>query len=321
MTAFPQTQSAAVRTGTGETATAPLQEVHVKQPEAHQILVKINWSGLCASDKSLLHDDWQDFGVSMQDGAEGIVGHEGAGVVVSVGSGVQDLWKEGDRAGIKWVASTCGKCEMCTNGVDELHCPSQINSGFTAPGTFQEYCVTDGRYATRIPEGVTDEEAGPIMCGGVTAYVACKRSAVRPGQWIVLPGAGGGLGHFAVQYAKAMGMRVIAIDAGKEKEELCLRLGAEKFIDFVECKDVVAEVMRITTWGAHGVIVTAATKQGYESAPAMLRPGGTMVVSTLCRILDVSCSLCFETDKCAGSGDTQGPHSRGWRTAYYGCSS
>ena len=64
--------------------------------------------------------------------------------------------------------------------------------------------IADGRYTTRIPEGVTDEEAGPIMCGGVTAYTACKRSLVKPGQWIVLPGAGGGLGHFAVQYAKAM---------------------------------------------------------------------------------------------------------------------
>lgn len=93
------------------------------------------------------------------------------------------------------MVSVCSKCEFCTNGTDELHCPSQKNSGFSAPGTFQEYVVTDGRYCTRIPEGVTDEEAGPIMCGGVTAYTACKRSAVKPGQWIVVIGAGGGLGH------------------------------------------------------------------------------------------------------------------------------
>lgn len=93
---------------------------------------------------------------------------------------------------------------MQLNGTDELHCPKQINAGFTVAGTFSQYCISDGRYTTRIPEGVADEEAGPIMCGGVTAYTACKRSAVKPGQWIVLPGAGGGLGHFAVQYAKAM---------------------------------------------------------------------------------------------------------------------
>ena len=130
---------------------------------------------------------------------------------------MHDRWKVGGRAGIKWVASIRGLCEFCTNGTDELHCPKQTNSGFSAAGTFQvsrhchiraflieafslpgpallvyssvtltrgvqQYCIADGKYTTRIPEGVTDEEAGPIMCGGVTAYTACKRSAVKPGQ-------------------------------------------------------------------------------------------------------------------------------------------
>jgi propanol-preferring alcohol dehydrogenase len=152
-----------------------------------------------------------------------------------------------------------------------------VYSSVTLTHGVQQYCIADGKYTTRIPEGVTDEDAGPIMCGGVTAYTACKRSAVKPGQWIVLPGAGGGLGHFAVQYAKAMGMRVIAIDGGDEKRDLCKRLGAEAYIDFTTSKDIAAEVMALTTYGAHGVIVTAATRQGYESAPGFLRPGGTLV--------------------------------------------
>jgi len=274
---IPSKQNAAVKKGEGHTATAPVTQIDVPQPKPHEILVKINWSGLCASDKSLIHDEWSGFGMKILDSAKGITGHEGAGTVVSVGDGMHDIWKVGDRAGIKWVASTCGICEFCTNGTDELHCPKQTNSGFSAPGTFQEYCIADGKYTTRIPEGVLDEEAGPIMCGGVTAYTACKRAAVRPGQWIVLPGAGGGLGHFAVQYAKAMGMRVIAVDGGDEKRDLCKKLGAEAYIDFTTSKDVAAEVMKITTYGAHGVIVFAATKQGYESAPGFLRPGGTMV--------------------------------------------
>ncbi|KAJ9637210.1 hypothetical protein H2201_001607 [Coniosporium apollinis] len=274
---LPKTQKAAVKVGEGSDAKTEIREIEVPTPGPGQILVKINYSGLCASDKSLLHDEWAAGGLAMQPQTQGIAGHEGAGVVVAVADDVKDLWKEGDRAGIKWIASVCRKCEFCTNGVDECHCPKQLNSGFSIAGTFQEYALTDGRYATRLPDGVKDEEAGPLMCGGVTAYVACKRSAVRPGQWIVLPGAGGGLGHLAVQYAKAMGMRVIAVDGGEEKEKLCRKLGAEEFIDFTKTKDVVAEVMRITTYGAHGVIVTAATKQGYETAPNMLRPGGTMV--------------------------------------------
>ncbi|RMZ81536.1 hypothetical protein DV737_g2501, partial [Chaetothyriales sp. CBS 132003] len=274
---IPKEQLAAVRVGGGDSATAPLKTVPVTLPGPGEILVKINWTGLCASDKSLIHDEWAGFGVSMQPDANGIAGHEGAGTVVAVGEGEEDRWKVGDRAGVKWIASTCGTCEFCTNGVDECHCPTQKNSGFTIAGTFQQYCLASGRYTTRIPEGVTDEEAGPIMCGGVTAYTACKRSNVRPGQWIVLPGAGGGLGHFAVQYARAMGMRVIAIDGGPEKEALCKQLGAEFYIDFKTTKDIPAEVVKITTYGAHGVIVFPATKEGYESAPHMLRPGGRAV--------------------------------------------
>lgn len=124
---------------------------------------------------------------------------------------------------------------------------------------------------------MSDEEAGPIMCGGVTAYVACKRSAVRPGQWLVITGAGGGLGHLGVQYARAMGMRVIAVDGGEEKGKLCKELGAEEYLDFTTVKDMGAEVMRITKYGAQGAIVFAASRESYAAAPGFLRPGGTMV--------------------------------------------
>jgi propanol-preferring alcohol dehydrogenase len=290
---LPATQKAAITEKPGpETGRTVVKDIPVPVPNDNEILVKINWSGLCHSDVHLMRGDWGDVGVQMQ---VKVAGHEGAGVVVAVGKNVS-RFKIGDRAGIKWVADTCGDCEFCTNGVDELHCPKQRNSGFTAEGTFQQYVTTSGRYASKIPDGVSDEEAGPvrfipvsnlllrlpltiyqIMCGGVTAYTALKRSAVKPGQWVVLPGAGGGLGHFAVQYARAMGMRVIAIDGGKEKEELCKKLGAEHYIDFTVEKDIPAKVMELTTYGAHGVVVTAASRSGYEQAPYLCRPGGTVV--------------------------------------------
>ncbi|KAL1962713.1 hypothetical protein VTN77DRAFT_9257 [Rasamsonia byssochlamydoides] len=274
---LPKQQRAAVREGKGETARPVVKQIDVPQPGPGQILVQITWTGLCGSDKSLIHDEWKDFGVEMQPQSLGIAGHEGAGRVVAVGPGMEHRWKIGDRAGIKWIAGTCHECEFCLNGQDEVHCVKQLNSGFSVPGTFQEYCLADGTYASRIPDGVKDEEAGPIMCGGVTAYAALKRSGVKPGQWIVLPGAGGGLGHFAIQYARAMGMRVIAIDGGDEKRELCTKLGAEAFIDFQTTKDIPAEVRKITTYGAHGVIVFPATKEAYAQAPSLLRPNGTVV--------------------------------------------
>lgn len=177
MAAFevPELQRAAIRQGTGPTAITSIEKTPVPKPGPGEILVKINWTGLCGSDKSLLHDDWSAFGIAMMSETKGIAGHEGAGVVVAVGEGMENRWKLGDRAGVKWIASTCGECEFCLNGIDEVHCIKQTNSGFSVPGTFQEYCLADGRYTSRLPDGVSDEEAGPIMCGGVTAYTACKR--------------------------------------------------------------------------------------------------------------------------------------------------
>jgi len=164
---LPTSQKAAVKQGEGKSSTAPVEEVPVHEPGPGQILVKINWTGLCGSDKSLIYDEWTTQGIKMLPETHGIAGHEGAGEVVAVHDDVKDLWSVGDRAGVKWVASVCKKCEFCTNGTDELQCPKQLNSGFSIQGTFAEYCLTDARYATRLPEGVSDEEAGPILCGGV----------------------------------------------------------------------------------------------------------------------------------------------------------
>jgi len=104
-----------------------------------------------------------------------------------------------------------------------------------------------------------------------------KESGARPGQWVALPGAGGGLGHLSVQYANAMGLRVLAVDTGKEKEELCKKLGAEAFVDFKTSKDVITEVKEITDGGPHAVIVMAASAKPYEDALKMVRTKGTVV--------------------------------------------
>lgn len=201
---IPQNQQAAVRDGSGPAAKVSVKTIPVPHPAS------LNWSGLCASDKCLLRDEWASYNgmlPPMTPSSLGIAGHEGAGVVVAVGDDVSALWKVGDRAGVKRVESTCGVCEMCSNGFDEVHCPQVIHHAVEIAGTFQEYCVTDGRYATKIPDGVTDEETGSIMCGGFSAYAACKRASVQSGEWLVVLGAGGGVGHFAVQYAKAMAIK------------------------------------------------------------------------------------------------------------------
>ena len=156
---LPSTQKAAVCDNPGpDTGRTEIKDIPVPHPSDDEILVKVNMSGLCHSDVHSMRNDFGGLGFKMQ---VKVSGHEGAGIVEEVGKNVTKF-KVGDRAGIKWVVSTCGECEYCLNGTDELHCPKQLNSGFSAEGTFQQYCLTNGRYATKIPEGVTDEEAGPV---------------------------------------------------------------------------------------------------------------------------------------------------------------
>lgn len=126
------------------------------------------------------------------------------------------------------------------------------------PGSYQQYVKTPALYTARIPEGVPDYAAGPIMCSASTMHCALREGGLKPGQFIVFPGGGGGVGLQGVQLAKAMGMRPIVIDSGTQKKDLVLKLGGEVFIDFKEEKDVPARVKEIADGiGAHGVVVTA----------------------------------------------------------------
>lgn len=132
---------------------------------------------------------------------------------------------------------------------------------------------------------------------GVTVYRAIKYSQTVPGDWIVLPGAGGGLGHLAIQYARVCGLRVIAVDTGASKKELCLKLGAEKWIDFMECKDIVSEIQTITSGGAHSAVVTSASSSGYEQAVDYLRSGGTLMAVGLPGKSTLNASIFFTVFK------------------------
>lgn len=176
-----------------------ITEVPVPELKSGEILVKINWSGLCYNDVGPMRNFWPGSprAETFAQAAHNISGHEGVGNVVAIADDValENLWNLGDRVGIKWVASVCRKCEFCTNGRDEVNCQQPVYSGLTTPGTFQQYVATDARFALRLPDDVSDEEAAPLLCSGLTVYTATKRSKVQPGQWIVYLGGGGGQGH------------------------------------------------------------------------------------------------------------------------------
>ncbi|KAF9266013.1 GroES-like protein [Marasmius fiardii PR-910] len=281
-TSIPKTQRAAVIAKFKE----PLEvrnDFPVTQPsdlKPGQCLVKLEYSGCCHSDVHIRDDDW---GVGGYMKLPLVGGHEAIGRVVAIGEGTQsvgaDLVKVGDRVGLKWFGNACLRCEMCRTGW-ETCCPVARTSthGMLMHGTFQEYAVSYTDYVTPIPEGLDSAEAAPLLCAGLTIYRAIKETKARAGQWVAITGAGGGLGHLGVQIAVSQGLKVIAIDTGAEKKELCTKLGAERWVDFKETKNLVEDVKRAADGvGPHAAVVAVGYPQPFNDALQYLRDTGTLV--------------------------------------------
>jgi propanol-preferring alcohol dehydrogenase len=253
---------------------APLaiEEVSVPKPGPGEVLVKIVATGVCHTDLHAADGDWP-----VKPVPPFIPGHEGAGIVVAVGAGVTQ-WKEGDRVGIAWLHDACGSCEYCYTGWETL-CEKQHNSGYSVNGSFAEYAIGSAAYVGRLPANVDFVAMAPILCAGVTTYKGIKETEARPGEWIAISGIGG-LGHIAIQYAKAMGLHVVALDVTEEKLSLARSVGAELAID-AKAPDAAAQVIRGTEGGAHGVLVTAVSPPAFAQALQLVRRKGTISLVAL----------------------------------------
>jgi propanol-preferring alcohol dehydrogenase len=248
-----------------------VEDVQVPQPGPGQALVKLISSGVCHTDLHAAEGDWP-----VKPNPPFIPGHEGVGEVVALGEGVSDL-KVGQLVGNAWLWSACGTCQYCRTGWETL-CEAQENAGYSVDGSFGQYMLVDSRFAVRIPEGADLVEIAPVLCAGVTVYKGLKMTEARPGQWVVISGIGG-LGHIAVQYAKAMGLRVAAVDVADDKLALAKTFGAELLVNALN--DNPAEVIQRETGGAHGVLVTAVHPSAFGQAIHMTRRGGTIVFNGL----------------------------------------
>jgi propanol-preferring alcohol dehydrogenase len=248
-----------------------IEEVEVPRPGAGQVLVKIQACGVCHTDLHAAEGDWP-----VKPKPPFIPGHEGVGQVAAVGSGVKHV-KEGDRVGVPWLHTACGHCEHCLAGWETL-CEQQQNTGYSVNGGFAEYALADADYVGRLPDGVGFVEIAPVLCAGVTVYKGLKVTDTRPGNWVVISGIGG-LGHMAVQYARAMGLNVAAVDVDDAKLELARRLGAAVTVN-AKTTDPVAYIKK-EIGGAHGVLVTAVSPKAFEQAIAMVRRGGTVSLNGL----------------------------------------
>ncbi len=265
-----RTQKQTMKAAVARTFGAPLEieEVPIPDVAPGQILVKVFATGVCHTDLHAVDGDWP-----VKPNLPLIPGHEGVGVVAAVGRGATHV-KEGDRVGVPWLHTACGRCTYCLTGWETL-CESQSNTGYGVNGTFAEYALADPNYVGHLPDGLAFAAAAPILCAGVTVYKGLKETEVRPGEWVVISGIGG-LGHLAVQYAKAMGMQIVAVDVTEPKLELASRLGADIVIN-ARTENSIARVQK-EIHGAHGVLVTAVSPPAFSQGVGMLRRGGTMAL-------------------------------------------
>ncbi|RUL55113.1 MULTISPECIES: alcohol dehydrogenase AdhP [Lysinibacillus] len=245
-----------------------IKEVEKPTLESGEILVKIEACGVCHTDLHAAHGDWP-----VKPKLPLIPGHEGVGVVVEIAKDVTSI-KVGDRVGIPWLYSACGDCEYCLAGQETL-CPNQLNGGYSVDGGYAEYCKAPADYVARIPENVDPVEIAPILCAGVTTYKALKISGAKPGEWVAIYGIGG-LGHIALQYAKAMGLNVVAVDISDDKSNLAIELGADIAINGL--KEDPVEVIKEKVGGVHAAISVAVSKKAFEQAYQSVKRGGTLVV-------------------------------------------
>ena len=262
-----KTMHAAVVTAFGK----PLEfrELAIPTPGPGEILVKTEACGVCHTDLHAANGDWP-----VKPTPPFTPGHEGIGLVVALGAGVTAV-KEGDRVGVPWLYSACGHCEYCLTAWETV-CAKAEFGGYTKNGGFAEYIVADPNYVARIPKGLGARQAAPLICAGITTYKGIKQTDARPGEWVVISGAGG-LGHFGVPYAKAMGLAVcaLALDAGKLAH--ATKLGADMVVNALH-GDPAEAVKAGTNGGAHGVLVTAVSLGAFTQAIAMTRKKGTCVL-------------------------------------------
>ncbi len=246
-----------------------VEEVERPRPGDNDVLIQVEACGVCHSDLHVADGDWKQFASITK--VPLILGHEIAGRVVQTGSEVQNL-KPGDRVGVPWIYWTCGECEFCRAGYENL-CVKQKITGVTVDGGYAEFIKAPATHATKIPDAVSSVQAAPLFCAGVTVYRAIMQAKPQRGQRLAIFGIGG-LGHLAIQIAVHLGLEVSAIDVDDEKLAFAKSLGAVHTAN-AATTNVVKEMRK--RGSAHIALVTSGSKAAYDTAFYCVRPTGTLL--------------------------------------------
>jgi alcohol dehydrogenase len=237
-----------------------VKEVPAPEPGPNQVLIKIHASGLCFTDVHQTRGE-------IPGAFPRTLGHEPAGEIVAVGSGVRTR-RIGDRVGVPWVQATCGRCEWCLRG-KTLFCSEQISTGMQMPGGHAEYMTAYANSTVLLPEGLSYEQAAPIFCAGYTVWSGLRIADPKPHETVAVVGVGG-LGHLAVQYAKAAGFQTIAVSRSPDKDKLVQDMGADA---------VVRDGKGLTAAGGADVILgTSNSNDAMMDCVQGLRPDGRFVL-------------------------------------------
>jgi propanol-preferring alcohol dehydrogenase len=247
-----------------------IEEINRPKPGEREVLIEVQACGVCHSDLHVADGDWPQLVPITKKPL--ILGHEITGRVIEKGASVDDL-ELGDRVGVPWVHWTCGECEFCREGNENL-CVKQQITGVTVDGGYAEFVRTPASHALKIPDVLSYVDAAPLFCAGVTVYRALKHAKIQPGQRLAVFGVGG-LGHLAVQMGKGLGAAVSAIDVSEEKLEHARALGASVTLNAATV-NVVKELRHMG--GVHAALVTSAAKAAYDMAFPSVRPNGILLV-------------------------------------------
>jgi alcohol/geraniol dehydrogenase (NADP+) len=227
----------------------------------HDVEIRVSHCGICHSDVHLVDGDWGVGRYPM------VPGHEIVGAVAALGREVHHL-RKGERVGVGWQSGACLACEACLRGEENL-CPNERATCVDQPGGFAERVRVDGRFAFKLPEALDSAAAAPLLCGGITVYSPLRRHA-RPAMRVCVVGIGG-LGHLALQFARAMGCEVTAFSASRDKEEAARGFGASRFVATRDTK-----ALRAAAGTLDFVLSTSFVKQDWSALLRTLRPNGVL---------------------------------------------
>jgi D-arabinose 1-dehydrogenase-like Zn-dependent alcohol dehydrogenase len=238
----------------------------VPSPGAREVRIKVQACGVCHSDMFTKEGAWPGIQYPR------VPGHEVAGLVDELGAGVSD-WKKGQRVGVGWHGGHDGTCLQCRRG-DFGNCQNLKIAGISYDGGYQQYMLAPVEALTAIPEGLSDAEAAPLLCAGITTYNALRHGGAMPGDLVAVLGIGG-LGHLGIQFAKKFGYKVAAIGRGAESAPLAKKLGASVYIDN-KVTNPADELQKLG--GAQVILATAPSSKAMSEVINGLGPNGKLMV-------------------------------------------